>query len=380
LVNYPHVQYVSNIKVTDPVEQELAELEFSDLWQTLEGRDSAARLLELLPQRFVPEEVVKPGGPEQRTWELCGLYYLGRGRSSEALPLFEALYFQMLEWQKITGQWAHKGMPLVWMRDCHARMGHPALAKRYAMLTLIEDAIAWKGQVPPETTGIYFRLVWGHGLSERELKRYAGQAYQLFQENPQDASYPEWVLQEVDQEWMQEYPSAGETAYYRANPVYIQHLMEGLGEASGRVMERLAQYLLSAIPGCRTYRRKKSGSTDYDVIFALEGPGLDFRSELGRYALIECKDWAKPVSAAAISRFCKTLEDAKCQFGITFAREGLTGKDQAKDAELELIKSYQSSGMIVVVVDHNDLEAFAGGASLISTLRSRYEKVRLNLV
>ncbi len=69
-------------------------------------------------------------------WKLCGLYYPGRGRYHEALALFEALYFQMLTWQRTNGQWTHKGMPLVWMRDCHARMGHLALAKRYAMLTL----------------------------------------------------------------------------------------------------------------------------------------------------------------------------------------------------------------------------------------------------
>lgn len=377
--NEPEAEQPTPEEELDPIQAELRQLGYVDLWDVQEARDGAARLLRTLPERCPPETVVTIGGA-QRAWELCGNYYRVRHRPHEALAIFEALYFQMLTWQRRHDAWTHKAMPLVWMRDCHAAMGHPALAKRYSMLTLFDDAIGGQGVVPAETTGIYFRLVWGHGLSDSELKRYAGRACELFQHNPKDARFPEWILQEVDQEWMQEYPSAVETAYYRANPLYIRYLVDALGEPTGRVMERLADYLLSVIPGCRTYRRKKSGSTDYDVIFTLEGHGLDFRADLGRYAICECKDWNKPVSAAAISRFCKTLQDAKCRFGITFAREGLTGHDKAKNAELELIKTYQAVGMIVIVIDREDLEALAAGASLISMLRSRYEKVLLNLV
>ncbi len=233
--------------------------------------------------------------------------------------------------------------------------------------------------MPAETTGIYFRLVWGHGLSERELRRYATRAFELYQQSPRDAPYPEWILQEVSHEWMQEYPSASEIGYSRANPHYIRYFLDSLGEGSGQALERLAQYLLSVIPGCRTYRRKRSGSTNYDVIFTLEGHGLDFRAELGRYALVECKDWETLMNSNAIRGFLQTLDRARCSFGITFSREGLTGKGEARDAELELFSAYQRHGRVVVVIDRKDLERLAAGESIISLLRSRYEQVRLNL-
>lgn len=364
---------------SDPLQTELNSLGHGDLWDILEARDGAARLLEILPRRFAPGSIVQDG-PERRAWELCGLYYRNRGRYHEALALFEAFYFQILIHQETTNQWAHKGLPLVWMRDCHVAMGNPALAKRYAMLTLFEDAIGGNGVVPAETTGIYFRLVWGHGLSERDLRHYATRAFELYQQNKPDAFYPEWILQEVGHDWMQEYPSDLEIGYYRANSHYIRHLLGSLGEGTGRTLERLAEYLLSVIPGCRTYRRRRSGSSDYDVIFTLEGHGLDFRSEWGRYSLVECKDWNTPMDAQAVKAFEGKLIAARCNFGITFSRKGLTGRDRAHDARLEVFGAYQRGGRIIVVVDRNDLERLAEGESLISLLRSRSEQVRLNLV
>ena len=79
----------------------------------------------------------------------------------------------MLKAQSESGQWIHKGMPLVWVSDAYQQLGFPALAKRYLMLTLCEDAVREQGSISPETTGVYFRLVWQHGVSDAELRRYA---------------------------------------------------------------------------------------------------------------------------------------------------------------------------------------------------------------
>jgi hypothetical protein len=72
-------------------------------------------------------------------------------------------------------------MPLVWMRDCFAGLGHPLISLRYLMLTLVEDAIHEGGTIAPETTATYFRMVWGGGLSDGDLKRYAKSAAELAQ-------------------------------------------------------------------------------------------------------------------------------------------------------------------------------------------------------
>lgn len=343
-------------------------------------RDGAAQLLLTLPKDIAPSDAAT-FTEQQRMWELCGLHYLNQdpGRFHEALAIFQGLYDHMLVHQEQTGTYSHKGMPLVWMSECHAGLAHPVLAKRYLMLTTCEDAIKCKGIIPSETGGVYFRMVWRYGSSKQELDRYASGIWDLYQRHPEEALFPEWILQELDQEWIIEYSSPYEATRYEVNTRYVRWLLTRLGSGDGKALERLAHYLLSSMPDCRAHMRRRSKSTDYDVICSLEGLGLDFRSELGRYFLCECKDWATPANFTSVSKFCNVLESAKCRFGILFSKHGLTGADKGTDAERELLKVFQKSGLVVVVISQSDLERVAAGANFITMLRSKYETVRLDL-
>ena len=256
---------------------------------------------------------------------MAGLFYKINGRFYEALSIFDSLYNQMLSGQQETGSRVHKGMPLVWMRDCYSSMGCPSTAKRFIMLTLCEDAIAENGIVSSETTGVYFRLVWDHGLADSELQRYARQMYQLSEKYHEESMFPEFVLQEVDQDWMTEFPSPKDAALYTANTHYIKYLLSKLGDGTGKQLERLAEYLLSVMPGCRTYRRAISISSEYDLICSTEGLEVDFRSELGRYFICECKDWDHPADFTTMAKFCRVLDSIKSRFGVLFSKNGITG-------------------------------------------------------
>ena len=123
-----------------------------------------------------------------------------------------------------------------------------------------------------------------------------------------------------------------------------------------------------------------SASTDYDLVCSMEGFNVDFRSELGRYFICECKDWNKPADFTAFAKFCRVLDSVKCRFGILFSKNGISGKGRGRYADLEQIKVFQDRGMIVVVVDQEDLETVSEGVSLVSILRLRYETIRLNLI
>jgi hypothetical protein len=125
--------------------------------------------------------------------------------------------------------------------------------------------------------------------------------------------------------------------------------------------------------------RKRSQSTDYDVVCTLEGPNDDFRSELGRYFICECKDWSAPADFSAFAKFCYVLDSVKCRFGILFSREGITGAGRATDAERVQVKVFQDRGMVVIVITQKDLREIADGANLITMIRSKYEAVRLDL-
>ena len=345
----------------------------------LEQRDGAALLTAQLPKTITPEIASDPNADLQRAWELCGLYFAQKNRFYDAQAIFHGLYDHMLAYQEQTGQRVHKGMPLIWISDFHARLGHPALAKRYLMLTICEDAIRDKGTIPPESTGVYFRAVWQYGISHNELVQHAQAIWDLTQKHPKETQYPEWILQELGNEWITEYPSPGEILKYKVSTRYVQNLLALLGDGTGEHLERLAHYILESMPGCRAYMRKRSKSTDYDVVCTLEGPNEDFRSELGRYFICECKDWSTPADFSAFAKFCYVLDSAKCRFGILFSREGITGTGKTKDAERVQVKVFQDRGMVVIVITKKDLQEIASGANLITLIRSKYEAVRLDL-
>jgi hypothetical protein len=114
-------------------------------------------------------------------------------------------------------------------------------------------------------------------------------------------------------------------------------------------------------------------------VCSLEGAEADFRSDWGRYFLCECKDWYEPADFTAFAKFCRVLDSTKCRFGILFSKNGISGEGKATNAAREQLKVFQDRGMVIAVVSLSDLEEIAGGANLISTLRTKYEVVRLDL-
>jgi hypothetical protein len=210
---------------------------------------------------------------------------------------------------------------------------------------------------------------------------YAKEAYRLFQSDTAKGAYPEWILQNLDQEWLTGYPSREEVDVYPLNRKYVSALAQHLGDGTGETLEFLAHYLMSVMPGCRVYRRKRSQSTDYDLVCAIEGLQTDFRAEFGRYFVCECKDWSRPIGYSEFAQFCRVLDSVKAKFGIFFSREGISGKKSGCDAVREQLKVYQDRGIVIVVLDQDDVNNLASvaGVNLISLLRSRYEKVRLDL-
>jgi hypothetical protein len=71
-------------EVLDAITNELQSRE-PDVVALPRGRDSAPRLLEDLPSRYPPDDLVSPDGAK-RTWELLGLYHFNSGRVHEAWP------------------------------------------------------------------------------------------------------------------------------------------------------------------------------------------------------------------------------------------------------------------------------------------------------
>jgi len=364
------------VVVVNPIVRELQDLN-SPLPQELERQDSAATVLATLRDRHPPHAIEADGAP--REWELAGLYFINRVRLHEALGVLHALYHQMLLAQEAANKWIHKGLPLVWISDCYQALGYPVHARRYLMLTLCEDAIRSKGVIVPEEGGVYYRAVWRYGITDEEFHRLAQRFYALARESESSGHYPEALLLELGSDWQTETPSALESGTYVVNPLYMKHLMKQMGDGTGQAVEHLAQYLMDCMPGCRTLRRARSHSTDYDLVCTVEGFEVDFRAEFGRYFLCECKDWQGPADFPAIAKFCRVLDSVKARFGVLFSKNGVTGQQRTTDSAREILKYFQDSGKVITVVSQTDLESVAQGYSFLRLLRAKYEAVRLDL-
>jgi hypothetical protein len=348
--------------------QEISALK-PDIKDIIGRRDSGAQLLRVLSSNVAPVDVATAAG--DKVWESCGSYLSESGRTHEALILFLKLYELKLAAQLTLGR-VHKGAPLIWISYCFAQLGFPVHAKRYAMLAFCEDAVEGKGRVSPDG-GAYFRLMWLGGMREEELNAYARQVF-LFQQDPQLGQYPEALLQRLDNKWVREAPSSGESFYYVVSETYVDFLLRKADARDDRAFEDLAEYLISCMAGCRCGKRKQSPSTEYDLICSVEGIPMDFRSEWGRYFVCECKNSKYKIGFTDFAKFCRILDSVKAKFGIMFSRMGIENS-----AIREQQKIFQDRGITLIALDLDDLKQIANGSNLISLLRSRYEAIRLDL-
>jgi hypothetical protein len=341
-------------------------------WITMDVPDAGTKVLELLKREH------PISGGENNVWLYGGFSLSAKNRWREALLVHWEHYLAVLSSEVKSGQRQHKGSVLVMISDCFNGIGFPIHAKRYLMLALCEDAIMHNGDVP-NTVGTHFRLL-SSGLTDISFKQYGRALFHVSEQLKSSERFPETLLQRLDDDdWLTEFPSASEILFFRVNPFYVRQLIDGLGEKSGKKLEHLAQYLMSCMPGCRTRRRQKSGTTEYDVVCAMEGLDLDFRSEFGRHFVCECKDWDAPADFSTMAKFARILDATKSRFGILFSKEGVTGAGKMQFAELEQHMFFQSTGKVVVVIGLPDLRWVADGGNFIALLRNQYEKVRLDL-
>jgi hypothetical protein len=367
-----------------PVDIQTVQQQLPQELHVLEKRDGASAFIYGVDAAngFSPVEMAE-SEERQALWEQVGLFFRKKSGPGEAVGVFHKLYDHILQAQATKDCWYYKGLPLVWISDFYKALGYVAIAHRFLMLTLIEEAIRTGGTIPPGTgmqgSGSYLRLVWPGLLSDKDFHRYAKESFDLSQANAQESRYPEWVLQELDTDWMTRPPSDHEVGIFVSNRKYIAHLKNGLGDGTGKKLERLAAYLMSCVPGFRVADRVRSRSTDYDVICFVEGQAGDFRSELGRYVVCECKDWQVPTDFTTMAKFCRVLDSVKARLGILFSKNGISGSGQTQNAEREQLKIFQDRGIVIVVIDDADLTSVAEGANFVSLLRRKYERVRLDI-
>jgi hypothetical protein len=96
-------------------------------------------------------------------------------------------------------------------------------------------------------------------------------AFQAQQNTPALGEYPEALLQNFDNKWISEVPSAAESFHYVRSHKYVEFLLTRADGGDDGALEDLAQYLVFCMAGCRRSKRKASPSTEYDLVCSIEG-------------------------------------------------------------------------------------------------------------
>jgi hypothetical protein len=186
------------------------------LFPLVEQTDGTEELISILQQKYPERQAAGDNG--HMAWDYSGQALFRNNRVHEALAVHWEHYQQLLAGQHGSSR-LHKGTPLVRISDCFGALGFRVHAQRYQMLTLCEDAIQESGTISPKTSGVYFRLVLG-GVPAKKLQSYAADFYKLATDLPDEALFPEALLQRLDDDWLTALPSEAEALFYLRSACY----------------------------------------------------------------------------------------------------------------------------------------------------------------
>lgn len=274
--------------------------------------------------------------------------------------------------------WQHKGLPLFRMWGLYQQLGRDWERRRFALLTLIEDALrdTKNGIFESKDSGAYFQAQSQFGLDGTQLNDFGRHVIeavgirdhttwsellleQLLSTSPLVAS-----LQDSGQIGSNQYVPCGSEA------LLLELIAQGtclpVSLNPGDHLEVFASLAFGALPAART-KRKDRGTFETDVLVDLSDNSL-LAPRFGRLVLVECKDWNKRLDVTIPSKLLAALNLAGCTTGIIFSKKGLTGRDKQTAATKMAIASFMKLGVSILVLDQEDINTISRGQGLASLL------------
>lgn len=245
----------------------------------------------------------------------------------------------------------------VMLCDYYSKHNDIARAIRWCLMAHADDCLRGDSNL-----GARKRLKMLFGLSKEAdaIEEYAAQSSTL-------AAYCEHITQKVLDDHKSlalSFPVDNQefyisTTYLRAILDYLEDVKDDL-TVKGRVLEDIAAYVVSLLPGFYASRnlRSQAGITEYDVVAHNYIPQSNLYSELlGRTFLIECKNWEKPVGVEQVGYFLHRMQLAHSDFGIMLCKSGITGNEDEERAARALIRyTFHETGKLCVVLAYEDLD------------------------
>jgi hypothetical protein len=153
-------------------------------------------------------------------------------------------------------------------------------------------------------------------------------------------------------------------------------------EEKKKSLEGLAKMLLQGIPFLSfKYSNLRTASAEIDLVFVYKGfKETTVFDELGRYFLVECKNWKDPVGAKHVRDFIGKMKSSKVKLGVLVAPNGVTGADDGADAWREIRRIYDQDGLFIIVIVEEHLELVKKGENFYELLEYAIESIRFYFV
>lgn len=139
--------------------------------------------------------------------------------------------------------------------------------------------------------------------------------------------------------------------------------------------ESLARFILESLPFLKCkYTNLRTKSSEIDLVMEYGGWSEKTVFDwLGRYVLVECKNWASPVGASEIRDFIGKMGQTGANLGFVFARNGITGERDGADAVREIHNAWQSHKKAVIIFSESDISTLMAGASLYEIIDQKID-------
>jgi len=87
--------------------------------------------------------------------------------------------------------------------------------------------------------------------------------------------------------------------------------------------------------------------------------------------LIECKNWAKPVSSNEVSWFGDKLQRRGRDFGILIANNGITGDASNLTQAHSIIASHLERGRQIIVISSDEIRRFSETDDMVKLIKQK---------
>lgn len=198
-------------------------------------------------------------------------------------------------------------------------------------------------------------------------------------------SPPEIFLEDDEKE-----PDGKRSQNYVTDPNYeidlkeFEDTLEAMDNADtsqerGDAFEEFAGILMEAMPFIRVRERNlRSKTNELDLV--VEYTGADETKIFDKVSsdfLIECKHWSEPVGSDPVGNFIQKMGKLSVDFGIMFARNGITGDEQT-DGYGQIRDAFIQSDKVILVVDDEDIERILEGENFYHIIDEKYYNRRFD--